>query len=105
MSARTNNAGGTVTPIALAVLRLITNSNLVGCFNRMSATHLDAPEEFDDLLGHHLYKELTKARSVGGKGAFLRRFGKFVHRRQVQHDGAVHNELDDCPTETDPQKC
>ena len=27
LSARTNNAGGTVTPIALAVLRLITSSN------------------------------------------------------------------------------
>ena len=27
LSARTNNAGGTVTPIALAVLRLITCSN------------------------------------------------------------------------------
>src|SRR4029077_5560090 len=29
LSARTNNASGTVTPIALAVLRLITNSNLL----------------------------------------------------------------------------
>jgi hypothetical protein len=30
-SARTSNEGGTVRPSALAVLRLITNSNLVGC--------------------------------------------------------------------------
>ena len=30
LSARTNNASGTVTSIALAVLRLITSSNLVG---------------------------------------------------------------------------
>jgi len=38
LSARTNNASGTVTPIALAVLRLITSSNLVGCSTGMSAT-------------------------------------------------------------------
>jgi hypothetical protein len=38
LSARANNAGGTVTPIALAVLRLITSSNLVGCSTGMSAT-------------------------------------------------------------------
>jgi hypothetical protein len=37
LSARTNNAGGTVTPIALAVLRLITSSNLVGCSTGTSA--------------------------------------------------------------------
>ena len=38
LSARTNNASGTVTPIALAVLRLITSSNLVGCSTGMSAS-------------------------------------------------------------------
>ena len=38
LSARPNNAGGTVTPIALAVLRLITSSNCVGCSTGMSAT-------------------------------------------------------------------
>jgi hypothetical protein len=38
LSARANNDSGTVTPIALAVLRLITNSNLVGCSTGMSAT-------------------------------------------------------------------
>ena len=37
LSARANNASGTVTPIALAVLRLITKSNLVGCSTGMSA--------------------------------------------------------------------
>src|SRR3974377_1999887 len=31
LSARANNASGTVTPIALAVLRLITSSNLLAC--------------------------------------------------------------------------
>src|SRR6266480_1381990 len=31
LSALSNNAGGTVTPMALAVFRLITSSNLVGC--------------------------------------------------------------------------
>jgi len=45
--------------------------------------YLDAPEKFDDLLGYHLYEEVTKARSVGGKSAFLRLFGKYVHRRQA----------------------
>src|SRR5215468_6565778 len=30
-SARASNVGGTATPSALAVLRLITSSNLVGC--------------------------------------------------------------------------
>ena len=38
LSARTNNVSGTVTPIALAVLRLITSSNLVACSTGMSAT-------------------------------------------------------------------
>jgi hypothetical protein len=37
LSARTNNASGTVTPIALAVLRLITSSNLVACSTGISA--------------------------------------------------------------------
>jgi hypothetical protein len=31
LSARTKNASGTVTPIALAALRLITKLNLSGC--------------------------------------------------------------------------
>jgi hypothetical protein len=43
LSARTNNVSGTVTPIALAVLRLTTNSNFVGCSTGMSAT-LMAPQ-------------------------------------------------------------
>ena len=38
LSARTNSVSGTVTPIALAVLRLITSSNLVGCSTGTSAT-------------------------------------------------------------------
>jgi hypothetical protein len=37
LSARATNVAGTVTPIALAVLRLITSSNLVGCRTGMSA--------------------------------------------------------------------
>src|SRR5204863_6541036 len=37
-SARANNAGGTVTPIALAVLRLNVSSNLNGCSTGTSAT-------------------------------------------------------------------
>jgi hypothetical protein len=37
LSARTNKASGTVTPIALAVLRLITSSNFVGCSTGISA--------------------------------------------------------------------
>jgi len=36
-SARSRSDGGTSTPIALAVLRLITNSNFVGCSTGMSA--------------------------------------------------------------------
>jgi hypothetical protein len=38
LSARSKNAGGTVTPIAFAVLRLITSSNFVGRSTGMSAT-------------------------------------------------------------------
>ena len=38
LSARASNAGETVTPIASAVLRLMTNSNLVGCSTGTSAT-------------------------------------------------------------------
>ena len=37
LSARATNVAGTVTPSALAVLRLITSSNLVGCSTGMSA--------------------------------------------------------------------
>src|SRR5512144_1219914 len=36
-SARASNVGGTSIPSALAVLRLMTNSNLVGCITGMSA--------------------------------------------------------------------
>ena len=36
LSARATNVAGTVTPSAFAVLRLITNSNLVGCWTGMS---------------------------------------------------------------------
>ena len=38
LSAFATNVAGTVTPIALAVLRLITSSNLVDCSTGMSAT-------------------------------------------------------------------
>jgi len=38
LSARSNNAGGIVTPVALAVFRLITSLNLVGCSIGISAT-------------------------------------------------------------------
>jgi hypothetical protein len=38
LSARANKPSGTVTPIALAVFRLITSSNLVGCSTGMSAS-------------------------------------------------------------------
>ena len=38
LSARANSASGTVTPMALAVFRLITSSNLAGCSTGMSAT-------------------------------------------------------------------
>ena len=38
LSARATNVAGTVTPIPLAVLRLITSSNLVACSTGMSAT-------------------------------------------------------------------
>src|SRR5215475_10755547 len=37
LSARARNAGGTVKPSALAVLRLMTNSNMVGCSTGRSA--------------------------------------------------------------------
>jgi hypothetical protein len=37
LSARASNVAGTVTPIALAVLRLIQSSNLVGCSTGISA--------------------------------------------------------------------
>ena len=52
LSARATNVAGTVTPIPLAVLRLITSSNLVGLFDR-DVGDLAAAEEFDDLLGHY----------------------------------------------------
>jgi hypothetical protein len=39
LSARANRASGTVTPIALAVLRLITSSNFVGCSTGQIGRH------------------------------------------------------------------
>ena len=52
LSARATNAAGTDMPTTLAVFRLITSSNSVGCSTGMSAT-LVPLEESDDLLGHH----------------------------------------------------
>ena len=49
--------------------------------------NLDAVEELDELLGHYLNEELTEARPVGGKAAFLRRFRPFIDRRQAQRRG------------------
>src|SRR5262245_33864021 len=46
--------------------------------------NLGAPKEFDDLLGHYLYKELAKTRTVGGKAAFFRHFRKVIDRGQAQ---------------------
>lgn len=73
-------------------LRLITSSNLVGCSNP-DVGDLDASKELDDLSGKKLLNERNEARSVGGKAAFLRRFGPLIDGRQTQHCDAVHNEL------------
>ena len=54
LSARASNAGGTVTPSAVAVLRFITSSNLVGCSTGMSAT-LVPLEEHGGLSGSNLW--------------------------------------------------
>jgi hypothetical protein len=47
LSALANTFGGIVRPICLAVLRFITNSNLLGCSTGMSA---GCP--FEDLIDH-----------------------------------------------------
>ena len=45
------------------------------------------------MLGHHLYKELAKARTVGGKSALIRNFRKVIDRGQAQCGDAVHYEM------------
>jgi hypothetical protein len=71
LSARTNSAGGTVTPIALAVLRLITSSNLsqraglggVDSEGSMSAARTHRPSGVASSSGHRpiLYLLPTEA--------------------------------------------
>jgi hypothetical protein len=54
LSARATNVAGTVRPSALAVLRLITSSNCVGC----QIGRLRAAQELHELLGHQVLETL-----------------------------------------------
>jgi hypothetical protein len=71
LSARATNVAGTVTPIALTVLRLITSSNLVACSTGMSATLLPR-------------KSLTICRGIISSNSSLRRgASQFVQESHV----------------------
>ena len=84
LSARANNASGTVTPIALAVLRLITSSNLLGCSTGNVGRPWCRERAWTTCPGHYLSIGAHEARSVGGKTAFLRLFGQLIDRRQAE---------------------
>jgi hypothetical protein len=66
LSARTNNASGTVTPIALAVLRL--NQLELGRLFDGDVGWLDATEKLDLQSDNNVW-ELIERRPVGGKAA------------------------------------
>src|SRR5215472_12027502 len=69
-SARASTDGGMVRPSALAVLRLMTSSNLVGCSTGRSA----GLEPLRDLchIGSGASIEISEIRAVAHEGACLR---------------------------------
>ena len=70
-----------VSPSALAVFRLTTRSNLVGCSTGTSATF--APRNLcGGLPRHNVSKELDDVRAVGDQTALLGHFRELVHGRQ-----------------------
>ena len=52
-------------------------------------------EELDELSGTNLSDELSGARSVGNKAAFLCIFGPLPDGGQAQRGGAVHDQADE----------
>jgi hypothetical protein len=67
-----------------------------GLFDR-DVGDLDAAEELNELSALRLSKDLNDARSVGGKAAFLRHFGKLIDGREAQYCNPVHYKLTVCP--------
>jgi hypothetical protein len=62
LSARATNVGGTVTPIALAVFRLITSE--LGRLLDWDVGDLGAAQELNELSSNKVSKDLIKARSI-----------------------------------------
>ena len=92
LSARARNDSGTVKPIALAVLRLTTSSNLVGCSIRQMG-RLGSAKELHDLPGHDIPIELNKARPVSNKTSLLCLIRPLVYRWQAQGGRALDDHL------------
>lgn len=54
---------------------------------------LDAAQELDQLLSHHLAKNLQEAWAVGEKAALLSFFRPWINSRKAQRCDAVYNKL------------
>ena len=78
LSARSNNAEGTVTPIALAVLRLIASSHFVGCSTGRSA-------------GIVPRNRLAANRAVADKATLLGLHSPLIHGWKAQCCNSFHN--------------
>src|SRR6478672_10296861 len=82
MSARIRTVGGIVKFKALAVLRLTTSSNLVGCSTGMSTGFPPLEDEVNNLRAAPPLRAMVGA--VGHKAACLRELAVTVDSRQTQ---------------------
>ena len=78
-SARAIRVGATATPSALAVLRLITSSNVVGCMTGRSAAF--APFQYFAGVAADLAVCVHKTNAITYQAAAHDIFSKFVHCR------------------------
>ena len=83
--------GGTVRPSVLAVLRLITSSNLVGCSTGRS-TDRRTSQNFVDVPGGPA-EHLRKVRAVGHQPAGLNDFSPRVHAGNSALGGEADDDL------------
>src|SRR5262249_9435205 len=86
-SARASSVAGTSRPSALAVLRLIASSTVVGCSTGYIAG-LGPLQNLDELAGQ-LPEQLSKPRPIADQRALFRIFGPLMHGGQPQRGGAL----------------
>src|SRR6516164_2909824 len=87
-SARARIDGGTVRPRALAVLRLTTSSNFVGCWTGRSAGL--SPARNSTNIGPGLAPSLGEAASIADQAACLRELAPLIDRRNAMTCGQRH---------------